>query len=89
MDEEVKEILKYLQDDKNYNCDCNDGSYYLEIPYMEAHIIADNIINLQSKINKARNRLLTDISLIKSIPDMSHQEILQRLENIDYILRNK
>lgn len=49
MKEEIKEILDYLGNDKNYNCDCNDGSYYLELPYREAHELKDCITNLQEE----------------------------------------
>jgi len=49
MKDEIKEILDYLGNDKNYNCDCNDGSYYLELPYREAHELKDCITNLQEE----------------------------------------
>ena len=49
MNNEIKEILDYLENDKNYNCDCNDGSYYLELPYREAHELKDCITNLQKE----------------------------------------
>lgn len=45
----IKEITDYLGNDKNYNCDNNDGSYYLELPYREAHELKDYITNLQEE----------------------------------------
>lgn len=50
MKDKTKEIIDYLGNDKNYNCDNNDGSYYLELPYREAHELKDYITNLQEKV---------------------------------------
>lgn len=58
MTDEVKEILDYLGNDKNYNCDCNDGSYYLELPYREAHELKDCITKLQRESNILKEALL-------------------------------
>ena len=55
MNEEIKEILDFLGNDKNYNRDCNDGSYYLELPYREAHELKDCITNLQEENKKFKN----------------------------------
>ena len=58
MTDEVKEILDYLGNDKNYNCDCNDGSYYLELPYREAYELKDCITKLQRENNILKEALL-------------------------------
>ena len=53
MKDEIKEILDYLGNNKNYNCDCNNGSYYLELPYREAHELKEYITTLREKYEEA------------------------------------
>lgn len=91
--EEIKKLFNYLEENKTNNnlqiIMTTEGCHELYKLFIDINKYQKF---LETRIDKARNRLLTDISMIKEISKFRHisnEEIIQRLENVDFILKGE
>lgn len=91
--EEIKRLFNYLEENKT------NGNLQIIMTTESCHDLYKLFIDfnkyqkiLKKRIDKARNRLLTDISQFKEISkfrNISIEEIIQRLEYVDFILKGE
>ncbi|MBQ1551554.1 MAG: hypothetical protein IIZ67_05560 [Bacilli bacterium] len=57
MSEEILKVLEKLKDKSNYQRDCNDGSYFIELFANEIYILCKFMEDLQQKVEQLEKEL--------------------------------
>ena len=55
MSEEILKVLEKLKNKSNYQRDCNDGSYFIELFANEIYILCKFMEDLQQKVEQLEN----------------------------------
>ena len=57
MSEEILKVLEKLKDKSNYQRDCNDGSYFIELFANEIYILCKFMEDLQQKVEQLEKEI--------------------------------